>query len=85
MDVMQGAAFWLAVLCTFLMWPQLLAASHWLGEAVFADQVTPDMLELMKWALFVIVVMIMLSFARLAWGSSAAVVAIWALTKLPIF
>ena len=84
-NTMKNAAFWCAALCTFLLWPQLLAFSDWLNNAVFADQVDGDMLELMKWVLFFLVIMVTLSLSRLAWGSSAAVIAFWALSRLPIF
>jgi hypothetical protein len=85
MDLMQRVAFWLAVLCTFLMWPQIWALSQVIGDMVFSGSVDDQTLTFMKFALFGILVMIVLSMAQMTWGSSAFVVGLWAVTRLPIF
>lgn len=85
MDKVQQAAFWIAVLATFLMWPQIWSASLWLTDTVFRGQIDYAYLHLMSYLLFGVIFMVLLSLAQAGLGSSAAVLVIWLISKSPMF
>lgn len=85
MQAAQAVGFWLAVLCTCLLWPQIWGLSEWLAEVFFSDHLDNTQLTLSRFPLFGIIFMAGLGMARAGLASSVAIGAIWVMSRLPIF
>ena len=84
MTMMHKTAFWLAVLATFLLWPQIWDISAWLTANVFRGQIEYAYLDVMSAALFCIIFMVLLSMARAGLVSSIFIAVLWLIARSPI-
>ncbi len=82
---MQMMASWLALLCCLLLLPKIWSVSGWLANVMLRPEFGHDLTYwVMRPATFVCVVMVSIFAARATLGSSFAIIALTALTKLPI-
>lgn len=79
------AGFWLALLATILIYPKLFAFAGWLADRVFGNDFYGDALTFIQYALSILVAMIVLSLARATTASTAVMLALAAVSRLPVF
>lgn len=82
---LQMMAFWVAALCTLLMLPQIWLASGWLANTLLRPEFGAEITWYLRPVVFICLLMAGLYAARATLASSFALVALAAITKLPLF